>query len=282
MGLEIFHGRRLVIATMHHKERVIAPLVNEALKTNCFVNEELDTNQFGTFSGEVERVHSAIDAARLKCEEAMKISGADLAIASEGSFGAHPYIFFSSANEEIVLLIDKKNNLEVVGKVLETKTNYKNQWCSSIEQVEAFAEEVMFPSHGIILKDKQLLYEELHKGISDRESLIQLASSCLKKYGKVWLETDMRAMHNPTRMKTIEAATQKLLKEVMSLCPVCSFPGYSITKIEPGLPCEQCNMPTRAAQAHIYTCKKCHHVDRILFPNRKEFENPMFCDFCNP
>jgi len=282
MGLDIFHGRPLVIATMHDKERVIAPLVNDALKTNCFVAEGIDTNQFGTFSGEVERVHSAIDAARLKCEEAMKMTGADLAIASEGSFGAHPYIFFSSANEEILLLLDKKNNLEIVGKVLETTTNFKSQWCYSIEQVKAFAKDTLFPSHGIILKDKQLLYEELHKGISEMPQLLEIAASGLKKYGKVWLETDMRAMYNPTRMRNIEAATQNLLSQVKNLCPACSFPGFTIHKIEKGLPCEQCNMPTKAAQAHIYACKRCHHIDQINFPNGKKVENPMYCDFCNP
>ena len=68
----------------------------------------LDTDQLGTFTGEVERKSDPITTARNKCVVAMELSNCDLAIASEGSFGPHPSISFIPADDEFLLFIDKK------------------------------------------------------------------------------------------------------------------------------------------------------------------------------
>ncbi|CAN5510883.1 hypothetical protein BH10BAC4_BH10BAC4_23470 [soil metagenome] len=105
----MFKGRNLIIATKHQKEKVIAPIVQKYLGVNCIVAENFDTDIFGTFTGEVERADDPIITARKKCLRAMELTGADLAIASEGSFGAHPNFFFVPADDEIILLMDQKN-----------------------------------------------------------------------------------------------------------------------------------------------------------------------------
>ena len=51
----MFQNRQLLIATKHNKERVIAPLLEEALGVTCVVNDTFDTDTLGTFTGEVER-----------------------------------------------------------------------------------------------------------------------------------------------------------------------------------------------------------------------------------
>lgn len=88
-----FKGRRLLIATKHKKERVIAPILEKELGVNCFVTD-IDTDKFGTFTGEIERKEDAISTARNKCLLAMELENCDLVLASEGSFGAHPSLFF--------------------------------------------------------------------------------------------------------------------------------------------------------------------------------------------
>ncbi|MBA9076754.1 hypothetical protein [Rufibacter quisquiliarum] len=50
-----FEGRTLVIATMHRKEEVIAPLAEKYLGVTCQVPLHFDSDALGTFSGEVER-----------------------------------------------------------------------------------------------------------------------------------------------------------------------------------------------------------------------------------
>lgn len=110
----MFAGRKLVIATKHQKEAVIAPPIEKSLGVNCFVAKDFDTDQYGTFSGEIDRKLSPLDTARLKCYAAMKANTCDLAIASEGSFGPHPSMFFVPADDELLVLIDKKNELESI------------------------------------------------------------------------------------------------------------------------------------------------------------------------
>jgi len=120
----MFERRRLIIATKHHKEQVIAPLLEEALGVNCFVDESFDTDTLGTFSGEIEREQDPISTARLKCLKAMELNNCDLGVASEGSFGVHPSIFFASADDEFLIFIDKKNDLEIIARELSTETNF--------------------------------------------------------------------------------------------------------------------------------------------------------------
>ena len=61
----------MVIATMHEKEKVIAPILENNLRVNCFITDKLDTDAFGTFSGDVERSLSPIDTLRAKCNAAI-------------------------------------------------------------------------------------------------------------------------------------------------------------------------------------------------------------------
>jgi hypothetical protein len=44
-----------------------------------------------------------------------------------------------------------------------------------------------------------------------------------------YVETDMRAMYNPSRMTVIQNATKKLVEKINSCCPNCNIPGFGIT-----------------------------------------------------
>ena len=98
----MFKGRNIVLATKHGKENVMAPLLEKELGLNCFLATDLDTDLLGTFSGEVERKKNSLETARDKCLLAMELTNAELAISNEGSFGAHPQLFFLPADEEII------------------------------------------------------------------------------------------------------------------------------------------------------------------------------------
>ena len=54
----------------------------------------------------------------------MELANCDLAVASEGSFGPHPTIYFVHADDEFLLFIDKKNDLEIIVRELSTVTNF--------------------------------------------------------------------------------------------------------------------------------------------------------------
>lgn len=282
MNQHIFSGRKIVIATMHNKEHVIAPILEENLGVDCLVSNEINTDLLGTFSGEIERKNDPITTARLKCQMAMDSTGVDLAIASEGSFGAHPEVFFAKADDEIVLLIDKKNNLEIVGRKLSLDTNFSGATIQSWREMLTFANDVHFPTHALILRRAEKSEEIFEKGINAWSKLEELCNNLLQQHGEIWVETDMRAMHNPTRLDVIREATLNLIENIQSCCPQCETPGFVVDRVVNGLPCELCQQPTRSVQSLAYLCRKCGFALNAPRKDGKIYEDPMYCDFCNP
>ncbi|MBE99675.1 DUF6671 family protein [Flavobacterium coralii] len=278
----MFSNRTLLIVTKHRKEQVLAPLFEKALGVKCIVADKYDTDALGTFSGETERKDDAYTTARKKCHEAMDLYGCDLAIASEGSFGPHPAIFMAPADDELVLFIDRKNGLEIYARELSLNTNFNASEINNREELDAFLNRVKFPSHGVIVKKEQHNTEGMVKGITSPDLLYPLFDGLLGQNGSVFLETDMRAMHNPTRMEVIATAARKLAAKISSLCPQCSTPGFDITAAEPGLPCGQCRYPTASVLRYVYSCSKCSYTKEELYPHNKKYEDPMYCDMCNP
>ena len=276
----MFEGRPLCVATMHQKEKVVEPIFNSMLGVTCFVPSSLNTDQFGTFSGEISRTLSPLNAAAAKCDLAHQLTGCDLVLANEGSFGPHPSLFFIPSNEELMLLRDYKNNLSIWTTVLSTNTNYNSIEITNDNQLMDFAKSIGFPSHGIILlsddrtqikKDFRTLEETKH-ALTD---LLQIHRSCI-------VETDMRAMNNPTRMKVIEELTYKLVQKINSVCPSCNAPGFDVIRINTGLPCMACKSATSSTLSLVKGCLTCSHEVLIEFPNNKREEDPMHCNYCNP
>jgi len=277
-----FEGRQLVIASMHQKEQVLQPLLEASLKVNASVAAGLNTDLLGTFCGEVARIADPLTTARKKCELAMELTGCDLVLASEGSFGPHPSTFFLPANEEWLLIIDRKHQLEIHARHLITATNFSGQAFSSLEELDAFASKVGFPSHGLILRRSKDELEGLLKGIIDPDQLRTAALQLLETHGSGFVETDMRAMYNPSRMQVIQETAQLLIQKLNSFCPSCQLPGFAVTSAEPGLPCSLCGTPSSAALAHLLVCNHCPHEEKVFFPHGKKTEDPQYCQVCNP
>lgn len=282
MNTSLFKNRKLVIATKHQKERVIAPLLEEHLGVTCFVNEAFDTDTLGTFSGEVERLLDPISTLRKKCLLAMELSQCDLGVASEGSFGAHPQMFFASADDELVIFIDQKNNIEIIARELSMETNFNGKKITSEKELLDFAEAAKFPSHGLILRKTEKDTKSIIKGITDVSTLVNSFYEMIKHTSSIFVETDMRAMYNPSRMAVIENATKKLVEKINSTCPHCNAPGFAVSEVKKGLKCSLCGMPTQSTLSFIYTCQQCNFTKEALHPHQKTVEDPMYCDFCNP
>lgn len=277
-----FKGKNLVIATMHNKEQVIAPIFTKSLGVTCFIPKNFDTDMFGTFTGEKVRIGNALETARAKAHRAMDLTHCDLAIASEGSFGQHPTLGFLNCDEEIMLFIDRTNKLEIWVREISLITNFNGSEIQNMEQLNEFAKKAGFPQHALIIKKSKDDLEELSKGIRNWDSLKKSFLHFQYKYGTAYAETDMRAMYNPTRMNVIADTAKKLLKRVKSNCPICAAPGYGIVDAKPGLPCELCGFPTRSTLSVDYKCQSCQFTELKLFPHGKELEEPIFCDMCNP
>jgi predicted Zn-ribbon and HTH transcriptional regulator len=286
MTKKLFNHRVAVLATMHHKEKVIAPILQQNLGINVIVPENFNTDIFGTFSREIKRPDTQIATARLKAKKALAVTGETIAIASEGSFAPHPNFPYIYTNREIIVFLDQELDLEVVGEVFSTETNFNHQVINNLSDVEEFALKVGFPAHGLVLwfEKKDTNEIEIIKGITTEKKLQESVNFALNnsQTGKLHLETDMRALYNPTRMKNIAQATQDLVQKINSQCPKCLTLGFTMTEKIPGLPCEMCSQPTLLSLALVYQCKKCGFRQEKLFPQGKEFADPGLCEYCNP
>lgn len=99
--------------------------------------------------------------------------------------------------------------------------------------------------------------------------------------GQVFLETDLRAHANPTRMEMIRLAAEDLVAKLGSPCPACGAPGFWLVERIAGLLCGDCGAPTRETRAEVYGCLKCAHRETRERPE-PQYADPGRCDYCNP
>jgi hypothetical protein len=142
---------------MHGKDKVIAPLLVQALGVKIIVPENFDTDKYGTFSGEIKREADPVEAARIKAKAACQAYQCKLAIASEGSFCPHPSLFFVPADDAIIVFLDIKNDIEVKAREVSTKTNFAGDLFRNWEEARAFAQAVQFLSHVLILRKEKMI-----------------------------------------------------------------------------------------------------------------------------
>jgi hypothetical protein len=275
-------GQRIALLTQHGKERVIAPTLEPVLGCRVVRVNGYDTDRLGTFTREIPRAGTQLEAARQKARIGMELSGLPLGLAREGSFGPDPFAGMFPWNVEFLIWVDDLHGLEVVG-VAQGKANFAHLLARDWAAAEAFARQWGFPEHHLVVRPEGEDDPRIRKGISSWAELETLFTWALEQSpsGQVFLETDVRAHANPTRLDNIRLAAEDLASKLRSLCPECGAPGFWIVERVPGLPCEDCGAPTRETQADILGCVKCpHRVTRGR--TDRNAADPGRCDYCNP
>jgi len=277
-----YAGRKVAFLTQHGKERVVAPVLEPGL--DCVIEHVtgFDTDQFGTFTLDVPRPGSQLDAARRKARKGMELSRLSLGMASEGSFGLDPFSGMFPWNVELLVWLDDSLGIEVVSMAQGAARSAHLQSGDWVE-VEAFAARIDFPSHQLILRPQNQHDPRIHKGIADAARLKACFDECLAQSSnqQVFVEVDLRAFANPSRMRTIEQAARDLLARIQSRCPECETPGYWVTERLPGLPCSGCGLPTSSYRTEVWSCLRCEHQSQKARTDRTHTE-PSHCDYCNP
>lgn len=276
------HIENLVIATMHGKERAIGPVLERAIHCRCIVPQFFDTDRFGTFTNDIPRLDSPINAARKKCQSAFEVTGIPHVVASEGSFGPHPFFPMTDCESELLLYYNFEKNYEVCVHQIFTDICFGGQKVSTWDELSRFAHQYYFPSHYLILQSDPEGAGQTIKGIKDWEHLAFGFEQMMKQHGHCHVSTDMRAMNNPTRMKNIAVTAQKLSDRLLSFCPQCNLYGFGEEEIIRGKLCELCGTPTNVPTAVIVRCTNCNFTSRLPLLSDKPFADPAYCDLCNP
>lgn len=275
-----YKNQTVLLASKHQKERAIAEAFSTYL--GCFIDvKPFDTDQFGTFTGEVERKHSPFETCKLKAIEASKQHQYDLSLASEGSFGPHPSMPFVASDHEILVFIDRKNNWTIAEHLTTTNTNYRTLIIDEQTPLEDFLEKAGFPQHALTLQTNESK-KLIAKGIMNSSDLNLFIKEGLKIEQKLLLSTDMRAMMNPTRMAVIKELAQQLAQRIATSCPKCQTPGFGFKNTQGHLPCELCMNPTHLYEKELFGCIVC---DFELAEERRDglrLADSSYCNYCNP
>lgn len=277
--MSIYKDKRVLLASMHKKELAIQEPFESIIGCQLDIAENFNTDKFGTFSGEIERSLSAYETLKIKAIKAAEQFNCDYVVSSEGAFGPHPTCLFANSDIEMLLFYDRPNNLFIADYEISTDTNLANYTVKSGNDYHDFLTKALFPSHALIIKSDDTV---IAKGINNYEILEQLIADNLPKFGSLTLETDMRAMHNPSRMKVINSLANKLAKRIINHCKSCDSPGFGEVVMSGALLCELCLSPTKIKKYRDYKCIRCDYIERELIDSSKEFADPKFCDYCNP
>ena len=276
-----YQDKYCVLNTLHSKSKALAEPFLKELGIRV-IEQRGDTDQLGTFSGEVERPGTMFEVLKKKCEMGIELSDFKLGLASEGSFGPHPNIPFLACDYEALLFIDREKDFFVYETIISENTNYTSKDIIEEHEFFNFAETIKFPSHGIILRpleweDKSIIF----KGIKTLEEFRNAFKICQKASSSksVRLETDMRAHMNPTRMMVIRELAQKLCLRLKIKCPKCKMPGWGKIRVLKGLECRECGSPTEKTKEDIFGCVKCSFEQSI---RKEDNVGPENCAYCNP
>jgi len=277
----IYSNQRVAFLTQHDKERVIAPVLKTLLGCSVEKVDGFDTDVFGTFTRDIARDGNQLEAARKKARTGMTLSGLPIGLASEGTFGPDPFAFMLPYNNELLIWIDDRLGIEVVA-TWSGKTNFAHQVVNSWADAEAFAKSAGFPEHHLIVRPKDENHPEFRKGLRDWPRLQEAVAWAmdLDPNRQAFIETDMRASANPTRMENIRLAAEELARRLNSHCPSCGAPGFAKAGIIRELPCEDCGLPTEEAKADIHRCVRCEH--QSVVDRERRFAAARYCGYCNP
>ena len=270
----------VLLASKHSKEQAIGPVLRQTLGCHLRV-EDIDTDLFGTFTGEIPRTASAYDTCILKANYAAHEKNYALSIASEGSFGPHPSNPFIPHAHEIMVFVDLENDW-IIGEQLRTpNTNYNVMTIDKKTLLTPFLTSARFPSHALTLQsaDRQHL---IAKGIQDPHQLQALLTEGFNQYSELFIATDMRAMMNPTRMQTIGELAEKLATRINTQCASCGVPGFGFKSVSGHLPCSLCGHETAMYQHEEWGCIQCNYLEQHPRKDRLIVADPTHCDYCNP
>ena len=264
----------------------MAPLLEPALGVELRPAPGLDTDAFGSFSREVPRSGSPLDAARAKLAAAFaRVPAARFGVASEGSFGPHPAVPLLPHAEELVLLVDREEGVECVGRDVGAATNFAQAIVADVAGARDFAGRAGFPAHGLIVsacvEGEPAPTLALVKDIDSEAALAAAVTRVLGITAQALVETDMRAHRNPTRMASIARATADVLRIYDSRCPACATRGYAVRARRPGLPCAACALPTRLVLSEVLACARCGH-EQARPAAGPRCADPASCEYCNP
>jgi hypothetical protein len=280
-----YRGRTVVFATRHGKERQAEAPFRELLDARVVAPDEIDTDRFGTFTGDVPRTatpwRTALDKARLGVE----LTGIPLALASEASYGG---AWWAGRHHELLLFHDSARDITLAEEASAATHDPGATAVGSVDEALAAAARFGFPAvHAVAVagRDGAMV---ARKGLADADALAAAVAELLGGGGgrgdggdaRVRVGPDHRAHADPPRRSVIAALCTRMAERLARPCPYCRMPGWGLVDVERGLPCALCGTPSAAVAADVHGCGSCGATRAV--PRAERTVDPRWCDACNP
>jgi len=271
-----YRGRVVAVGTQHGKQHQFAPPFHRVLGAEL-VTPAVDTDRFGTFTGEVARTGAPADAARAKARLAMSATGLPYGLASEASYGPLPGGWLG--HEEILLFCDDVAGIEIAEGHRTHSVPGVAQPVSGFDDVPESLLEGL-PGQALIVRPRGA-DGAITKGITGSDALRSAITAAISAslHGVALVEPDLRAHHNPSRRLILAGLAETMARRLATTCASCSAPGFGRIDAEPGLPCRACGTPTHLRHREIHACAVCAHLESR--PVRAAAD-PADCPACNP
>lgn len=262
--------RQAALCTKHNKAQILRPVL---LPLGYKLEEvsTFDTDTLGTFSGEVERTLTPMQAAHKKAQIACELALTRFGLGSEGSFGGGPVPGLCNWNDEVICFFDSDTERAIYAVAGGASRLSKIDADNGLQLIETL---VKFPEQRWVLRENQQISKAL-------------TVDCIEKritegriHFPVTLEPDLRAMYSPDRQEMIRKAALDLKRRLIATCPACKAFDFVVNKVERGLPCQACGIPTQQIKQKIKSCVvcgfECHEKLAV------SHADPAKCTYCNP
>lgn len=271
-----------MLTTKHGKGRVIGP----ALVVAGYEVTEVraDTDQLGTFTGDVPRPGPPLQTAIAKARLGMRVRGTAVGLASEGSFLPHPQVPWVTVDRELVVLVDDDRSLVIVGEATTLDTRSWSVAVAVDDDLTWALRGADLPQHAVIVRPDDADPDPVVRGLRHPDRVRDAVAVCAaaSPTGRARVETDLRAHHSPSRRRAIATAARDLAARITTPCPACRGPGWGRTDVRTGVPCAWCGAPIAQVRAEVLGCPSCPHTEtRPLVPDGA-VADPGACPDCNP
>jgi hypothetical protein len=278
-----YQGIEVAFATKHQKAELVSDAFHKALNISV-ITAGIDTDLFGTFSGEMERKSSPLDTAIATGKAGAVTSGSNFGLASEGSIGNDSLIPFAISDIEIMVFVDLERELIIHESYKSFDIAAHTALVKEASEISKEVEKFDLPKHKVIAKVKSQSGAVVAiKGLSDLAELVSAFEELLPQAidNVVTFESDFRAQCSPSRQANIKEVASRLLKRISNLCPGCNAPGFGVLTFERGLICNSCGvLNDKAIKNEILNCVVCDYST----PGQVIAEKiePAHCMNCNP
>ena len=270
----------IAVGTRHGKEKQFAPAFDAVLGARLMTPPDLDTDRFGTFSGEIPRSATPSDTARAKARLAMEVSGLPYGLASEASYGPLPGAGLQG-HEELLVFVDDTRGIDVfVGERTTLVPGHGHRIARPADLPPALT--AGLPTQALIVRPSAGgQSSRIVKGITDLTILNSAITRAAQQSGDglALVEPDLRAHHNPSRQLVLRLLADTLARRLATLCPACGTPGFGRVDSQRGLPCRICETPTDEIRTEVHACSRCSHCVTTAIATTAD---PAWCPQCNP